>query len=395
MSFSNYVERKGTDSKKWDLNGMLEMASYADDESIPMWVADMDFKAPEFVQDALLKRVEHGVFGYNTADKKYYEGIKFWLKNRNDWDIEESWIVPTSGVVPALCYAIKAFTEHGDGVVVQNPVYPPFRNSVEINGREVVSNPLKLAGDRYEMDFDDLEKKLANPKNKMLILCSPHNPIGRVWTKNELEKVVSLCLKYKKIIVSDEIHSDLILFKNKFVSVGTLDREIKKYLIVCTSISKTFNLAGLKASNIIIPDSDLRERFINEMSKVAAKPVPNIFGAIAMEQCYSKEGERWLEDLIVYLEDNYLFLKDYLEKRLPKIKCFPLEGTYLAWIDFRELNLTEEELRFKLEEEAKIVTDGGGIFGAEGVGFIRLNFACHRSVLEKALERLEKSFENI
>ena len=394
MGFNNYVERRGSDSRKWCLNGMLEMASYVDENSIPMWVADMDFKAPEFVEKALLERVNHGVFGYNTVGDDYYDSIVFWLKNKNNWDINRSWIVPTSGVVPALCYAIQAFTEAGDGVIVQNPVYPPFKGSVELNNRKVVNNSLKLILDRYEIDFKDLEEKLKDPKNKMLILCNPHNPVGRVWNEKELNNIIELCLKYKKIVISDEIHSDLILFNNKFTSMGILDNRIHDYLVVCTSISKTFNLAGLKASNIIIPNNNLREKFINEMFKVAAKPIPNIFGAIGVKNCYTKEGENWLNNLLRYLEENYLFIKKYLEEKMPKVKCLPIEGTYLAWIDFRELNLSEEELKNKLEKEAKIVIDGGEIFGDEGKGFIRLNFACHKSILKEALKRLERALKN-
>lgn len=393
MSFTNYIERRGTDSKKWSLKGMLEMASYVDNESIPMWVADMDFKAPDFLEKALLERVSHGVFGYNTIDDDYFDSVIFWLKNRNNWDVKKSWIVPTSGVVPALCYAIKAFTKPGDGVIVQNPVYPPFKGAVKLNDRKVVNNKLVLVQDRYEIDFKDLEEKLMDSKNKMLILCNPHNPVGRVWNEDELKIVLDLCVKYKKIVVSDEIHSDLILFNNKFTSMGALDDRIHDYLVVCTSISKTFNLAGLKASNIIMPNDNLREKFVNEMFKVAAKPLPNIFGAIGVKSCYSKEGEIWLKDLLGYLEENYLFLKNYLEAKIPKVKCLPIEGTYLAWIDFRELNLSEEDLKNKLEREAKIVIDGGEIFGDEGKGFVRLNFACHRSILEQALERLEKALK--
>lgn len=393
MSFTNYIERRGTDSKKWSLKGMLEMASYVDNESIPMWVADMDFKAPDFLEKALLERVSHGVFGYNTIDDDYFDSVIFWLKNRNNWDVKKSWIVPTSGVVPALCYAIKAFTKPGDGVIVQNPVYPPFKGAVKLNDRKVVNNKLVLVQDRYEIDFKDLEEKLMDSKNKMLILCNPHNPVGRVWNEDELKIVLDLCVKYKKIVVSDEIHSDLILFNNKFTSMGALDDRIHDYLVVCTSISKTFNLAGLKASNIIMPNDNLREKFVNEMFKVAAKPLPNIFGAIGVKSCYSKEGEIWLKDLLGYLEENYLFLKNYLEAKIPKVKCLPIEGTYLAWIDFRELNLSEEDLKNKLEREAKIVIDGGEIFGDEGKGFVRLNFACHRLILEQALERLEKALK--
>lgn len=393
MSFTNYIERRGTDSKKWSLKGMLEMASYVDNESIPMWVADMDFKAPDFLEKALLERVSHGVFGYNTIDDDYFDSVIFWLKNRNNWDVKKSWIVPTSGVVPALCYAIKAFTKPGDGVIVQNPVYPPFKGAVKLNDRKVVNNKLVLVQDRYEIDFKDLEEKLMDSKNKMLILCNPHNPVGRVWNEDELKIVLDLCVKYKKIVVSDEIHSDLILFNNKFTSMGALDDRIHDYLVVCTSISKTFNLAGLKASNIIMPNDNLREKFVNEMFKVAAKPLPNIFGAIGVKSCYSKEGKIWLKDLLGYLEENYLFLKNYLEAKIPKVKCLPIEGTYLAWIDFRELNLSEEDLKNKLEREAKIVIDGGEIFGDEGKGFVRLNFACHRLILEQALERLEKALK--
>lgn len=388
-NFDEYVERRGTDSRKWSLTGMLEMAQYVDEESIPMWVADMDFRVPEFVIEKLEKRVKEQVFGYNIVGESYYESVKYWLKKKNNWSIEEEWIVPTSGVVPALCFAVKAFTEEGDGVIVQNPVYPPFRSSIELNKRTVVNSPLKLVNDRYEMDFIDLEKKFKEPKNKLFILCSPHNPVGRVWTEVELKKLVTLSIENNVIIVSDEIHSDLILFENNFTSLGTLNL---KNLIVCTSISKTFNLAALKASNIIIPDESLREKFKEEMFKVGLKPVPNIFGAIATEACYTADGEKWLEDLKKYLENNYKYLKKFLDENIPNIKCMPLEGTYLAWLDLKGLNLTEEELVNKIEKEAKIVIDGGHIFGEEGKGFIRLNFACHRDVLKEALERLKKVF---
>ncbi|WP_297598935.1 MalY/PatB family protein [uncultured Cetobacterium sp.] len=388
-NFDKYVERRGTDSRKWNLTGMLEMAQYVDDESIPMWVADMDFKVPEFVVEKLEKRVKEQVFGYNIVGESYYESVKYWLKKKNNWSIEQEWIVPTSGVVPALCFSVRAFTEEGDGVIVQNPVYPPFRNSIELNNRKVINSSLKLVNDRYEMDFIDLERKFKDPKNKLFILCSPHNPVGRVWTEEELKKLVTLSIENNVIIVSDEIHSDLILFKNKFTSLGTLNL---KNLIVCTSISKTFNLAALKASNIIISDESLREKFKEEMFKVGLKPVPNIFGAIATESCYTAEGEEWLENLKKYLENNYEYLKKYLEENIPSIKCTSLEGTYLAWLDLKGLNLTEEELVNKIEKEAKIVIDGGHIFGEEGKGFIRLNFACHRDVLKEALERLKKVF---
>ncbi len=388
--FDEYIDRKGSDSRKWDVGSMLEMSCYSDEESIPMWVADMDFKAPEIVIRKLEERVNHGVFGYNTVGDSYCDSVKYWLKKRNDWDVELEWIVPTTGVVPALCYAVRAFTEAWDGVVVQNPVYPPFRGSIEINDRKVINNSLKFVDGKYEMDFEDLEVKLKHPTTKMMIICSPHNPIGRVWTKEELKKVIDLCVENDIILVSDEIHSDLILFDNKFETVGKVDKRILDRLVVCTSVSKTFNLAGLKGSNIIIPSRNLREKFVNEIYKVGGKIVPNLFAAMAVEAVYTPEGEKWLKELKMYLEGNYKLLTKFIDENCPNVKYGKLEGTYLAWIDLRESTAgSYEEIKEKIEKKAKIVIDGGEIFGEEGRGFIRLNFGCNRKILELALSRLK------
>lgn len=392
-NFEKYVERRGTDSKKWDIKGMHEMAEYADEESIPLWVADMDFKAPEILVRNLNRRIEHGVFGYNTPSDKYYENIKFWNKVTKNFDIEREWIVTLTGVVPALNFAIRAYTEVGDGVIIQGPVYPPFRTSIINNSREVIDNALVYKNNRYEIDFKDLELKAKNPKNKLMIICSPHNPVGRVWTKNELEKIIKICLENDIVLVSDEIHSDLILFGNKFTSIGNFGEEILEKSIICTAPTKTFNIAGIQNANIIIKNESLREKFIKEVMNVGLKTIPNLFGAIAIESLYSTEGENWVKELIKYIEDNYNYTIEFIEKNIPKLSYTQLEGTYLMWLDFRKYNYSIKELKEKLEKEAKLVIDGGEIFGKEGEGFIRVNIACHRSTLKTTLKRLEKVFK--
>ena len=391
--FEEEIIRKGTDSKKWDLDGMYTMADFVDKESIPMWIADMDFKVPDFLIEKLEKRIKEGVFGYNIAKPEYFESVKYWMKKKHNWEVETNWIVPTAGVVSALCYAIKGFTKKGDGIIVQTPVYPPFMEKIITNKRKLVENKLKLVDGRYEIDFKDLEKKCKKSKNKMLILCSPHNPVGRVWSEEELDKLVKICSKNNVIIVSDEIHSDLILFENKFISLGKYENKLKKKFIVCTSVAKTFNVAGFSTSNIVIPCKKLKKKFLKEMEEVGVNPSPNIFGNITVKAVYTTEGQVWLNKLIKHLEENYNFLKTYLEKNIPEIKCLNSEGTYLAWLDFRDLKLSNEELKDKMEKEAKIVLDPGNIFGKEGAQFMRLNFACSRTLLERALERIKKTFK--
>ncbi|MGL4308609.1 MAG: MalY/PatB family protein [Cetobacterium sp.] len=390
---AEYVERRGTDSRKWSKIGMQEMADYIDDESLPLWVADMDFKAPKIVIDKLKERVVHGVFGYNIPEENYYESIRYWNEKRKGFEVESKWVVATTGVVPALNFAIKAYSEKGDGIIIQSPVYPPFRYSIMNNERKVIDNKLLLNNGKYEIDFEDLEKKAQDPKTKMLIMCTPHNPVGRVWSEEELRKVIDICLRNNLILVADEIHSDLILFGNKFYSIGNMGDEILEKTVICTSVSKTFNLAGLRVANILIPNEKLRDKFLKEIYEVGEKPIPNLFGAVGVEAAYSEEGEEWLESLISYLEENYNYLKDYIETNIPKIKVSPLEGTYLAWLDFREYNLSAKELKNKLEKEAKLVVDPGEIFGEEGQGFIRLNFACSLKTLKITLERLKKIFK--
>ena len=393
-NFNEKVERRGTDSIKWNVNGMLGMAEYADEESIPMWVADMDFKVPNFLIEKMEERTKEGVYGYNIPSENYYKGILYWQKNRNNWDIKKDWIVTNTGVVSAICYSIKAFTEEGDGVVIQNPVYPPFKRAIEVNNRKIVNNKLKFDGKKYTIDFKDLEEKLKDPKNKMMILCNPHNPVGRVWKKEELEKIVELCLKYSITIISDEIHSDLALFNNAFTSLGTVNEKILDQLVVCTSISKTFNCAALKIANTIIPNNVMKIKFLNEMERNWDKPTANMYGAVAIESTYTKDGEIWLEELKKYLEKNYIYMKNFIEENFKNLKCIELEGTYLGWLDLREMNLEYKEIKRKIEREAKIVIDGGEIFGEEGEGFVRINFACHENVLKEALNRLKSTFPN-
>ncbi len=392
INFDDYVERKNTDSRKWSMAGMHEMATYVDDNSIPLWVADMDYKVPTIIIEKLKKRVEHGVFGYSIPSEEYYNSIKYWNKIRNNWEIEKEWIVSTPGVVVGLNFAIKAFTAIGDGIIIQNPVYPPFKSSILNNNRVIVDNSLIDKNGLYFIDFEDLEKKASNPKNKLMIICNPHNPIGKVWTKEDLEKIGEICFRNNVILISDEIHSDLILFGNKFTTIGILNENIINNSIICTSPSKTFNIAGIPVSNIIISNEKLRMEYLNEIIKSGLKPIPSLFGAIAVESCYTLDGLEWLEEVKRNLENNYIYLKDYLKENIPKITCGHLEGTYLAWLDFKKLGYSNQVLNEKLEKEAKLVIDPGEIFGEMGTGFIRLNFACHKKILIETLERLKIVF---
>lgn len=386
-NFDECVDRRGTYSRKWSVQGMFEMAEYADEKSIPLWVADMDFKAPDIVKKQLSKRIEHGIFGYPMADNRYYEAIKFWNRRRG-FEIESDWILTLSGVVPALNLAVRALTFPGDGVIIQTPVYPQFKNCVINNGRVLADNPLVKKDDGYEINFQELEILAKNPKNKLMIICNPHNPVGRVWSREDLEKISEICLRNDVTLVSDEIHSDLVLFENRYTSIGAISDKILKKSVICTSLSKTFNLAALKTAHVFIADNEIRNRFKRELLQGGEMPFPSLFGIVGTEAAYSSEGKKWLNELIPYLENNYTFMKKFLEKKLPRAKLEKCEATYLAWIDLSNIGLSSEEIKRRLEREAKVVIDGGEIFGEVGRGYIRLNFACPKSLLEESLVRI-------
>lgn len=385
-NFDNIVERRGTDCLKWD----FVKERFGAFDLLPMWVADMDFLAPEEVIRAIEKRLEHGVLGYTGRGKSYYESIINWVLKRHGWKIETEWIQNNPGVVSSLAISILAFTNPGDKILIQTPVYPPFFGVIESNGREIVKSSLIASDCGYEMDFDDIEKKFQSGV-KMMLLCNPHNPIGRVFTSNELLRLGELCKRYNVMIVSDEIHSDIIFENNKHVPIASLSKEFADFTVTCIAPSKTFNVAGLSASIAIIPNKTLMERFTNTMLGLGIDG-SNLIGGVALEACYSY-GEEWLEELLKYLKENRDFALDFIESRIPQIKAIKSQGTYLMWLDCRGLGMENAELNKFMIEKAKVALNDGSTFGEEGKGFLRLNIGCPRSILEQGLERIENAIK--
>lgn len=392
MANFDYIDRKNTDSVKWSVKGMKTMASYADEDSLPMWVADMDFKTLPLAISNMKKRIEHGVFGYTIASKSYYDAVKWWYKKRYEFELKKEWIVTTPGIVPALTYIINTFTKKGENVIIQEPVYYPFRNSIELNERVVINNLLVEKDGYYYIDFEDLENKAKDSKTTLLIISSPHNPVGRVWTKEEINKIAQICFDNNVLLCADEIHSDLMISDKKFQSTCHLEEHLLENTIICTAPSKTFNLASISVSNLIIKDKTKKEKLLNFMNKICLNGSPNMLGAIAVQSVYTKEGEEWLEELLVILRENYKYILEFLALNLPNIKAVKLEGTYLLWLDFRGTGLTNEEIEYKMEKEAKIVTDMGRKFGESAKGFMRFNIACPQKTIEDAMKRLKKAF---
>lgn len=388
--FNDVIDRKNTDCLKWD--GLEERFGFTDEDLLPMWVADMDFKAPRAVIDAIIKRAEHGIFGYAGGYDRYYDAVIYWMKHRHRWEVQKNWITFTPGIVPALNMLVRALTHPGDKVIIQYPIYPPFFNAVMNNGCHVVSNPLKFDGTKYVMDFEDLEKKF-DPRVKLMILCSPHNPVGRVWTKEELTRLGEICRKHQVIVISDEIHADLVFKGYRHIPFASISEEFAQNAVICTAPSKTFNIAGLQMSNIIIPNEKIRSQFLKARENIGISK-PNVLGIAALEAAY-RHGEDWLKELLEYLEENFIFLKKYIEEKIPQIKVIPLESTYLAWLDCRNLALTKEALEELIHKKAKLVLNQGYTYGSEGEGFVRLNIACPRTVVEEGLQRLEKAVKSL
>ncbi|TCP31279.1 cystathionine beta-lyase [Scopulibacillus darangshiensis] len=385
--FNIETERFNTASVKWDETENL----FGDKDILPMWVADMDFRIPDEVVEALKNRAEHGIFGYTTRSESYLNAVVDWMKERHQWDVKKEWLCHSPGVVTGLSLIVDAFTKPGDKVVIQPPVYYPFTKVVLKHGRDLVFNPLKFEDNRYTMDFDDLERKL-DPDVKLLILCSPHNPVGRVWTKEELTRLGEICLKHGGIVVSDEIHFDLVFKEHQHVPFATISEAFANNAIVCTAPSKTFNLASLQTSNIIIPNDGLRETYTAQLEKYSLG-MPNAMGMVAAEAAY-RYGEEWLDQCIDYVKENLDFMTDYISKNIPKIKVIQPEGTYLAWLDCRLLDLEEKKQEELMLKKAKVAFDEGYIFGQGGTGFTRINLACPRSILVEGLKRLEQAVKN-
>ncbi|MHA2179913.1 MAG: MalY/PatB family protein [Promethearchaeota archaeon] len=392
FDFDQVIDRTKSNSAKWDKK-VLEKR-FGDPDLLPFWVADMDFKAPQPIIEKLVQTAKYGIYGYSILPPSFFESVLGWFKRRYRWNIDKQWLTQTPGVIPALDVAVNAFCNSGDKVIVQNPVYYPFYPVIENNGCRILLNPLKLSNNQYTMDFEDLEKKVKDPRVKMIILCNPHNPIGRVWTKEELNQLGEICMDNEILIVSDEIHCDLIYPGYKHTNIATINDKFSQNSITCTSVSKTFNLAGLKISNIVIPNQKIRQTFKNTQANFGVGG-PNLFAVAAMETAYYHETcEKWLNALLQYLKGNMNFLKDFIKEKIPQIKVIEPEGTYLVWLDFRELGLEPKELEKLIRSKAKVALDDGYIFGQGGEGFERINIACPKSILEKALIKITQAISN-
>lgn len=374
--FDKTIDRRATNSYKWDS---------APEGVLPMWVADMDFRTAPAIIDALQKRVAHGIFGYTRVPDAYYDAVTSWFSRKHGWDIDREWIIYTSGVVPAVSAVIKALTVPGDKVIVQTPVYNCFFSSIRNNGCEIVSNPLRRTADTYEMDFDALERCAADPRAKVMLLCNPHNPAGRVWTPDELTRLGNICLRNGVTVVADEIHCELVYQGFKYTPFASLSDAFLHRSVTCVSPSKAFNIAGLQIANIVAFDNDLRSRIdkainINEVCDV------NPFGVAATIAAYN-EGEEWLNQLVDYLHGNYEAMAEFCRRELSEFPITRLEGTYLVWMDCSSLGMPSDALEHALLEDARLWLNAGTMYGAEGEGYMRWNIACPRSVMLDGLNR--------
>lgn len=383
--FSKNIERKNTNSLKYD----FAMERGKPEDILPLWVADMDFPTVPEVTEALVKASQHGIFGYTEVKEDYFKVLQNWFVNHYNWNIERKWLVKTPGIVYALCMAIRAYTKEGDAVLIQRPVYYPFSESIIENNRVLINNPLVYQDGGYHMDYNDFEEKIVQNNVKLFVLCNPHNPVGRVWTKEELIQIGDICIKHNVLIVSDEIHADFIYPGHKHIPFASLKPEYLVNTITCTAPSKTFNLAGLQVSNILIANPSLKSLFKKEIVKSGYSQL-NTMGLIACRAAY-EYGDEWLKDLKEYLLGNLEYVRSFLKKNLPQLQLIEPEGTYLIWIDFRSLQLTEDELEKLIVNKAKLWLDAGTMFGPEGSGFQRFNIACPRALLERAMEQLKEA----
>ena len=387
--FETLVNRSNKGSSKWE--GMKEIKSDVGDDIVPLSVADVDFKLAPEIQAGLIEFLQNDpIFGYTVAKDEYYQSVIDWMQDKYNYHIEKDWIVVSDGIVPALGDGVAAFTKESDGVIIFTPVYYPFYKAIENNGRKLVKCPLINENNHYEIDFDKFEQVAKQPENTLLILCSPHNPVGRVWTKDELTKLGQICLENNVTILSDEIHEDLTMPGHQHTPIATISEEIENITVTCTAPSKSFNIAGLQGSNIIIKNPELKEKFVAQQAKKGFHTL-NTISFEATRLAYTK-GDAWLKEFKELIYQNYLLVVDFINKKLPKVKVLPLEGTYLVWLDFRAYGLTYQELEQKMIN-ADLYLDEGYVFGDEGQGFERVNIATPTKVLQAALERLEKEFK--
>ncbi len=387
-NFDEIIPREGTNCIKYDGREWV----FKTDDVLPMWVADMDFRTPGFIVDAVKKRADHEIYGYSFKPESYYKSIIGWMKRRHNWEIKKEWISSSPGVVAGLTLAIETFSKPGDEVIVQPPVYFPFFDSVKGTRRNLVENPLKPENGRYTFDFDDLKSKITTD-TKLLLLCNPQNPGGMVWTREELEELSAICLENNIMVISDEIHSDLVFKGHKHIPFATLSPEAANNSVVLMAPSKTFNVAGLSSSVVIIPNKAKFARYERALS-IGHLWMGNIFGTVALEAAYS-HGDEWLAQMLDYIWDNYLFLEKFMSEKLPKVKVMKPEATYLIWLDFREYGMNDKELFQFTIDEAKVGLNNGAKFGTGGDGWLRLNIGCPRAILEEGLQRLEKAFSKL
>ncbi|WP_448788607.1 MalY/PatB family protein [Bacteroides graminisolvens] len=383
--FDKQIPRRGTDSYKWD--------SAKSGDVLPMWVADMDFHTAPAIVDALCRRVQHGIFGYTRVPDSYYKAITDWFARRHSWAINREWIIYTSGVVPAVSAIIKALTVPGDKVLVQTPVYNCFFSSIRNNGCEIVTSPLVHTDNTFTIDYDDLEKKVADPKMKVMLLCNPHNPVGRIWRREELIRIGKLCIRHEVTVVSDEIHCELVFPGHTYTPFASISDEFLRHSVTCISPSKAFNIAGLQIANIICADACCRaqiDRAINDNEVCDVNP----FGVIATQSAYN-EGEEWLNQLIQYLHANYLYMQEFCREHLPNFPITLLEGTYLVWMDCRTLGIPSEDIEQQLVDKTGLWLNAGTMYGVEGEGFMRWNIACPRATLMEGIKRFMDFVRNL
>ena len=389
MDFDEVIDRRGTHSSKWDT--MEELYGVSPDNGLSMWVADMDFRAPKIIQEKLRGINSHGIYGYYGDHKEYNNSIKWWMKNRHNWEIDTSWIFTTHGLVNGTGLCIDAFTKPGDGIILFTPVYYQFSNLVEAARRKVVECPLKLIDNHYHFDFVAYERNLSGDE-KMVILCSPHNPGGRVWTKNELQEVAKFAKKHDLVLVSDEIHHDLVYPNKSHTVMPIADPSVCDRLVMMTATTKTFNIAGAHSGNVIIPNPNLRQKFSQRIKALGISP--NSFGLFMATAAYSPEGAQWLDELLHYIDGNRVIFDREVNK-IPGLSSMPLEGTYLAWVDFSGTGMEEEEFIYRVQEKAKIAVNHGSTFGTGGEKFLRFNLATPRTLVVEATKRLKDAFSDL
>ena len=387
--FDKVIDRHGTNCLKFDF--AKERGKNGDELSL--WVADMDFQVAKPITDALQVQVNHGIYGYTEVKSDYFDIVKNWFKDNFDWEIKKGSLVKTPGVVYAIAMAVKAFTKEGEAVIIQQPVYYPFSEMIIANNRKLVNSPLVLKNGRYEIDFEDFEKKIVENNVKLFILCSPHNPVGRVWSVEELKRIGDICIKHDVVIFSDEIHADFVYEPNKHHVFASLGESYAANSVIATAPSKSFNIAGLQVSNIFIENKKLRDAFRNEIVKSGYSQL-NTMGLAAARAAY-ESGKEWLDEVRAYIKDNLIFFRDYLKENIGELSLIEPEGTYLVWVDFRKLGLSEKQREDLIVNKAKLWIDSGAMFGVDGEGFERFNIACPREYLKMALDSLAKAIKGL